>query len=254
MDFVLIDTSNGAKTTNGESLDSGGVALAKAAALATVFLNRDCSSEWGGSHRVRAGKSITDVAAGECAVDSQSTLVGAPGAIAYHDVVANGAPVAYDGVTLSDSLFGSSNSWFIAITHELAETIVDAGCNVVAIDSDGTAKAQEACDPVEEQAYEIVLPNGDSGFVSNFVTRNYFIPNSPAPYDFMSKSGRTGAVPPPGPMQVAPAGGGNYQIIYSSIGTASQVTAIGKPTHRMAKKAHPMSRTARRGLKVISGS
>jgi hypothetical protein len=252
VDFVLIDTSNGAKTANGESLSPA--ALNKAAAILTVFLNRDVSSEWGGAHSVRAGSGITDVAANECAVDSQSTLVGAPGAIAYHDVIANGAPVAYDGVTLSDSLFGSGNSWLGAISHELAETVVDAGCNVVAIDSDGTAKAQETCDPVEEQDYEIQLPNGDSGYVSNFITRNYFIPNSPAPYDFMSKTGRSGATPPPGPMQVASGGNGNYQIVYSSIGTASQVTATGKPTHRMAKKAHPMSRTARRGLKVTSDS
>jgi hypothetical protein len=251
MDFVLIDTSNGAKTTNGESLSPA--ALTKAAAILTVFLNRDVASEWGGAHSVRAGSSITDVLPTECPVDSQSTLVGVPGAIAYHDVTSDGAPVAYDGVSLSDSLFGSSNSWLGAISHELAETIVDAGCNVVAIDSDGTAKAQEACDPVEEQSYEILLPDGITGaYVSNFITRNYFIPNSPAPYDFISKSGRPGAIPPPSPMQVAPANGGNYQIVYSSIGAASQVTATGKPTHRMAKKAHPLSRTARRGLKVTN--
>ena len=120
---------------------------------------------------------------------------------------------------------------------------------MVAIDSDGTAKAQEACDPVEEQAYEIVLPNGDSGSVSNFVTVNYFIPNSPAPYDFMSKSGRTGAVLSPGPMQVAPAGGGISTRLFILVSVmALQVTAIGKPTHLMAKKAHPLSRTAPRRL------
>jgi hypothetical protein len=247
MDFVLIDTSQGAKTSNGESLSPS--ALQKAAAILTVYLNRDVSSEWGGNHKVRAGSSITDVLSTECAVDSQSTLVGAPGAIAYHDVVSDGAPVAYDGVTLSDSLFGNGNSWLIAIAHELAETVVDAGCNVVAVDTDGTAKAQEACDPVEEQSY-LCIQGSTDGYVSNFVTREYFIPNSPGPYDFMSKSGRSGAVPPPGPMKVAPANGGNYQIVYSSVGSASQVTAIGKPIHRMAKKAHPLSRTARRGLQV----
>jgi hypothetical protein len=248
MDFVLIDTSNGAKTSNGESLTPG--ALTKAAAILTVYLNRDVSTEWGGSHKVRAGTSITDVLSTECPVDSQSTLVGAPGAIAYHDVTADGAPVSYDGVSLSDSLFGSGNSWLGAISHELSETVADQGCNVIAVDLDGTAKAVESCDPVEQQDYEVQLPNGDSGNVSNFVTKEYFIPNHPGPYDFMTKSGRPNPNPPPGPMRVANANGGNYQIVYSSIGNASQVTASGKPTHRMAKKAHPLSRVARRGLQV----
>lgn len=257
MDFVLIDTSNGAKTTNGESLNPTN--LAQAAALATIFLNRDVSSEWGGNHSVRAGTSITDVLPGECPVDSQSTLVGAPGAIAYHDVTANGAPEAYDGVSLSDSLFGAGNSWLVAITHELAETIGDAGCNVVAIDSDGTGKAVELCDPVEEESYEIQIPNGPSGYVSNFVTREYFIPNHVGPFDFMNKTGRT-TTPPAGPMQVAPSGGANYQIVYSSVGGESQVTGFkgrlkvtgftGVMSRRMAKKKHPLSRVARRGLKV----
>jgi hypothetical protein len=255
MDFVLIDTSNGAKTTNGEQLTPENLGIA--AQLCTIFLNRDVSPEHGGTHNVRAGTSITDVLPNECPVDSQSTLVGAPGAIAYHDVTANGAPEAYDGVTLSDSLFGSGNSWLVAITHELAETVADAGCNEVAIDSDGTAKAYEVCDPVEEECYEIQIPNGPSGYVSNFVTKEYFIPNHPGPYDFMNKTGRT-TTPPAGPMQVAPSGGANYQIVYSGVGSSSQVTGKmsskvsykGNLGHRTAKKKHPLSRTSRRGLSV----
>jgi hypothetical protein len=244
--FVLIDVTNGATTSDGGKLTQP--ILAQMAAILTVYANRDVASEYGGEHLVRAGSSDTDIEPGEIPFRIGATLADAPGAIAYHDVTAQGAPDAFDAITLSDSLLGPGNSLLVALSHEVAETIGDEGCNLLAAGTDGKGYAREACDPVESSSYLIEVGSA-SGYCSDFVLRSYFVPNHPGPFNFMSSKGLPGAVACPGPLQIAPAGGGNYQIVYSSVGSEAQVTGSISP-HRARKKAHPTSRTSRRGVVV----
>lgn len=250
LSFVLLDVTGGATPTDGEKLTPE--LLGQMAVLLTVYGNRDVASEYGGAVVVRAGADPTDIRTGEIPVRIGATLAQAPGAIAYHDVDTQGAPDVFDAITLSDSLFGPGNSLSVALSHELAETMADAGCNLVALAPDGTGYAREACDPVESSSYEIALMNGVAhaarGYVSNFVTPAYFVDGHPGPWDFMTSQGLGGSAPP-GPFKIAPAGGGNYQIVYESVGSETQITAslVGSLPHaRAARKMHPTSRTARR--------
>lgn len=244
--FALIDATSGATTGDGGKLTP--TILGQLAAALNIYANRDVAAEYGGSHTVRAASGPGDVQVGEIPFSILPNLTSAPGAIAYHDVDSQGSPDAFDGITLSDTIFGSGNSLSVALSHEVAETIADEGCNLLATGSDGKGYAREACDPVEQQSYPIALADGTKVYVSNFVLKAYFVPTHPAPYDFMTSRDLAGAVAPSAPLQVAPGGGGNYQIVYATVGGEGQVTGS-ISAKRAAKKAHPTSRTARRGVR-----
>ncbi len=262
MDFVLIDASNGATTASGERLTPE--ALAKAARILEVYANRDVAEHWGGAHRVRAG-TATDIAPGEVATVTHDAIPQAPGAIAYHDVTGAAVPTIDDAITLSDTLFGAGNSWLVALAHEIAETIADPPCNVWRDDGAGREYAQEACDAVEAQSYELKTEAGDSGYVSNFLTPDFFTPSAPGPYDYLSSVGPNPEAPP-APFQT-PAGG-NYQIErtsasdehtvqarYTSLSPTLTVSvnlpfARSRALRRLPKRQGPSSRSYKRGLRV----
>lgn len=250
MKFALIDETKGATTGNGAALDTS--TLSSIASACTLWLNRDVAAEWGGSHWVRVSDG-SDLQPGEYPFAILPALPGAPGAIAYHDVDGNGLPVLFDGISLSDTLSGPGNSLSVAIAHELAETVQDEGCNLVAVGLDGRGYAHELCDPVEVQSYEVLLGDGThSGiWVSNLVLPPYFVPNRTGAFDLMTSRGIPGAVAPPAPLVIAPGNGGNYQIVFTQIGGQTQVTALGKPSRR-EKRAHWSSRSHRRGLRLAA--
>ena len=248
MRFVLIDETGGVGTSQGAAMTPE--VLAQIAAAATVYLNRDVSAWWGGNFSVRAGAGAGDIQPGEIVFAILPTLPNAPGAIAYHDSEGNGVPVAFDGITLSDTLVGPGNSVSVAVTHELAETAGDAGCNVWADGNDGSEYAHELCDAVEAQTYEI-----DGVSVSNFLLPAFFVSGAPGPYDFMSAGLVPGAVGPAKPFATA---AGGYQIVRSAGTGEHQVTAAVLPStldassrfmRRTAKRARPESRQSRRGLR-----
>jgi hypothetical protein len=122
----------------------------------------------------------------------------------------------------------------VAISHELCEIAGDPGCNRWADRGDGTEVAVEECDPVESQSYDVGAaadpPHTSGVHVSNFVLRAFWQPDAQGPYDFMTSRGLAGAIAPPGPMQTAPAAGGNYQIVRAANPqSVHQVTAMGSP-------------------------
>lgn len=274
MKYVLLDETNGATTSSGEKLTPQLLALA--AQVATVFLNRDVAQHWGSGGMVRAGSSPTDIQPNEVPAHVQPAL-DVQGAIAYHSVDGAGRPDIYDGITLSDTLFGPGG-WLSAITHEIAEGEADPGTNTLRADNAGKLFAQEASDPVEVQSYPITLnadgtvaatPNTTPGlaadgsftaYVSNFVTDAYFTPGHTGPYDFMTEQGIPGANGPAGPFQLVPASGGDYQIwepdpqqeqqTFASAGHKGAVQVHGSLDRRKARKAHPSSRAHRRGVRV----
>jgi hypothetical protein len=268
MQYVLIDESNGATTTSGEALTLD--ILAKAASLLTVFLNAHVAKYWGipGGASVRVGTGPDDLQPNELPAHIRATITEAPGAIAYHTINGVGVPAIEDGLTLSDTLFGPGG-WLVAMSHEMAETEGDPGTNILCADNSGKLFARELGDPVEAFGWNLVLPDGTSGFVTNFVLPSYFVTGSPGPYDYMTAMGFDGAVAPPGPFQIAPAGGGDYQIWEPDPQNEQQVTAVrmgavkrgelaplikpqvdGCLDHRAAKKRYIGSRLSRRGVRL----
>lgn len=246
--WVLIDESNGAKCTNGETVNPS--ALAHIAEAMSKQLNGEFADEWGGLAAVRVGSSSADVQPGEWVYAFVASFTDAPGASAYHDVNGQGVPVAYCAVTTCDSLLGQ-NGCGVDGSHEACEAQGDPGCNLMADDNNGTLHAIEVCDPVEVQQYPITCDDGTQVWVSNFVLKSFFIPGAAAPYDYMCKANIAGGVTPPGPMQTAPSpdGQGNYQIEEPS--EQSQETQVlgrhivGNP-RKLQKVGHPTSRASRR--------
>jgi hypothetical protein len=245
MSFALVDESQGATTADGAALTP--TVLESIASACLAQLNRDVSSETGGGPYLVRVSTGADIQPGEIVFSILPTLPNAPGAIAYHDVLGNGVPVAYDAITLSDSLTGPGNSLSVAISHELCETAGDPGCNRWADRGDGTEVALEQCDAVESQTYDVGLALATGIHVSNFVLRSFFEPGAPPPYDFMTSYGIATTTAPPGPMQTAPSGGGDYQIVrQTSPQSETQVTAEGNPDGRRPWRHG--SRRHRRGV------
>ena len=182
MKFVLVDLSNGAKTTNGESLTPE--ILKNIATAVNVQLNRDFSIEYGGTYWVRAGADKNDIKNDEYTFAILDTITNAPGAIAYHTSNGNGIPLLFDGLELSYSVTGIGNSVSAAISHELLETAADPGANLWAADNISNNFAREVCDPFENRSYII-----DGIGVSDFALNAYFIPGAAGPYSFGKKLG-----------------------------------------------------------------
>jgi hypothetical protein len=279
MKFVLVDETNGATTSTGEALNPS--FLSWAARILDVFLNVCVGAFWGiaGGAFVRAASSISDILDNEWPQHIQPALLDAPGAIAYHTVNGVGVPDLYDGITLSDTLFGPGG-WLQAISHEFAETVADPGTNILCADNAGKLFAREVGDPLETQSFPITIhPDGSAtfdgtnagpsadgsftGYVTNFVTEGYFIPSHMGPYDFMTAKGLPGGTAPIGPFQIVPANGGDYQIWETDPQSEQQVFAAhkaeselfgkvrvtGSLSYRAAKKMHFTSRAHRRGLR-----
>ena len=187
--------------------------------------------------QVRVASGPSDIKAGELVFAIVDSLPDAPGAVAYHDVQGNAAPVAFLALSACTTLDDVST----AISHELCETTGDEACNRWADDGQGSEFAIELCDAVESNAYPCVL--GDGGepiLVSDFLLPEFFFPGSVGPYSYM---GTQAANRPEGPLQTAE---GGYQIKRSSGGGETQVTGKVREL-RAAKVAHFSSRATRRG-------
>jgi hypothetical protein len=239
---VFIDETNGAATSSGQTLTPK--ALAAIAEAVQLQANQHIAPEFGGVVGIRVGTSSTDVRTDETVCAFAPTLPDVPGASAYHDQNGKGVPVIYVAVTTCDTVLGQGSSVSVDVSHEIAETLGDPGCNQLADDGAGTLHARELCDAVEMQTYPYVCKDGTIVWLSNFLLPGWFVPGSPGPYDYMSMMGLSGAVAPPGPMQTAPGNGGNYQITapFSASGE-TQVTGT-----RRKGAAHWTSRAARRGI------
>lgn len=242
MQFVFID-----QTTPGVDPAQ----LAAICAALEIQANRDIAPEYAGNIRVRAATKEAPPAAGEIVGVIVHDLGNtAPGAIAYHDWT--GVPAIYVALSLVATLSTGADSFSVAASHEIAETIGDEGTNLWADVGDGSEMAHELCDPVESDFYEI-----DGIAVSNFVLKSYFDPGAAPPYDFMATLGSPPAVT--APFEIAT---GGYAIKRSGAGSEHQVTAAFPVTvtasvtfpfgKRAAKKAHFSSRAFKRGLRVVA--
>lgn len=112
----------------------------------------------------------------------------APNALGYHDTAPNGRPygrIFWGPISASGgTLMRGPLSLSCVISHEILETVGDPYCNGWWLNpGDGALYAQELCDPVEGDAYEI-----DGGVsVSNFIGPRWADPGGAGPYDQMGK-------------------------------------------------------------------
>ena len=207
--WVLLDLSEGAACTNGETLTPQG--LADIAEAVTLQIQQDWCPLTGSEPTVRAGSSPTDIEPGESVYGFKKDI-GAPSASAFHDKDGNGVPFALCAVPTCDSIISGPGSLSNDASHEILEADRDPGTNRLLDDQNGSVHADEACDAIEVQTCGKTLASGKVAQVSNFVLDAWRTPGGKPPYDYMSLKGLAGAVAPPGPMQTAPGNGGNYQI------------------------------------------
>lgn len=251
--WVLVDESQGAACSNGDTVTAAG--LAHIAEVVSAQLNGEFAAEYGNAVQVRVASGPADVQPGECVYKFLGTLPDAPGASAYHDDE-SGCPVSYCAVTTCDSMLGP-NGVGVDVSHELCEAQGDPGCNRLLDDLNGSAHAGELCDAVEAQQYPKTCSDSTIVWVSNFLLTAWGIPGAKGPYDYMTLAGVSGAVAPPGPMQTAPAGGANYQLIVP-LDDSQEGQVMGRKLHGGAKivghrrkgEPHWSSRAGRRmGIK-----
>lgn len=154
-----------------------------------------------------------------------------PGALAYHDLTADGFPLAK--VFVKTTLAGGD---LVSVTasHELAEMLVDPGCNLMTTGPDAkTMYAYENCDPVEELNFPV---NGIP--MSNFVYPSYFEAfrkMGSTQFDRMGKVKK--------PFQIL---AGGYQSVFKN-GRWSEIFGSAAKARRFAKEDRRGHRTEARG-------
>jgi hypothetical protein len=180
--FVLCDQSTLTDADHGGPLtptilESIGSAVAKQ-------MNGEVAAEWGCAVEFRVGKGdASDVAPGEIACIIKDSLPEAPDAAAYHDRLANGAPVAYFARQDYTSHTSGAESLSVDISHECIETIGDPGANRWAdVAGDASEKAIELCDQVQNLTYEV-----DGVAVSDFLHQSAFDPGATGPFDHLGQ-------------------------------------------------------------------
>jgi hypothetical protein len=239
--WVLIDETGGATCADGVSKITADV-LAHIAEAAMLQANGEFADEWGGAITCRIASSPTDIQEGEWVCSFVATFPRESDAGAFHEISANGIPDAFVAVSTCFDFYGP-NGCSVDFTHEALETQENEGCNKTADDNVGTLHMHEVCDAVETQTYKKTCADGTEVHVTNWVTRQFFVPGASGPYDYMSRAGIQDQKPPPGPMQTAPSanGQGNYQIEEpSSQASETQVFADvvpGKPDKSGPKPA-----------------
>lgn len=142
------------------------------------------------------------------------------------------------------SVLSNALSVCSVLSHECCETLLDSACDLWAQRADGTEVARELCDPVESDSYEITITAQDgskvTGTVSDFVLPSWFDQEAaPGPTDYLGLC--------TAPFQPRATG---YLIVMSA-GTISEQWGALYPAWRLATKAHPSSRTARRDPSVV---
>ena len=218
-------------------------------------LNNEFSSFYGGDYYIRVcdASSRKDT---EIAVNIRDSLPGMVDALGYH-FVTNGVPDIEIGLEYLSDLTKGYDSLSVVMSHEVLEVIGDPGANLWVDRGDGTMRARELCDAVEDTTY--LASNGVE--VSNFLLPAAFIPKAQGPWDYLKILWNASAITD-----------GGYDIVARSPTDVQKVTAMyrtgfGSPlgqwrtigiegasfeegSRRYKRKTHPFSRTSRRGIRL----
>jgi hypothetical protein len=169
----------------------------------------------------------------------------AAGALGYHDETPDGRPYArvFTRETLSSggTLWQTSNSVSVTMSHEMCEAIVDPHVNLWAgPDMTRVLYAVELCDAVEGDSYPVDLFNPNDGNkvaqvqVSDFLTPSWFDTQAGISSVFDKMGLLTG------PFSLRP---GGYTLFLQG-GSISQ--KFGETHQKKASKSHPAARTQKR--------
>lgn len=135
----------------------------------------------GGRYGFRVATSPTDRLTGEVAVNVRHKQDADPaGALAWHQVT-GGVPDIELPFDLMSGLTGDSDALDVCANHEIKETILDPGANLLADNRNGKVSMKEACDRVEDETY----PTSNGLNASNFLLKEAWVPGAPGPYDYM---------------------------------------------------------------------
>lgn len=124
------------------------------------------------------------------------------------------------------------------LSHEVLETFVDPHVQLWASDGGNALYAYEACDAVEDGAYEVKV-SGHAVSVSNFLYPSYFDAQAPAgtKLDYLGVLTK--------PFEIAK-GGYAVKLTLGAGTKVSQVFGEEFPEHKKPGKNHKLSRLARR--------
>jgi hypothetical protein len=156
------------------------------------------------------------------------------GALGYHDVTPMGDPYARvfvrDTLDNGGSVLSGASSVAVTLSHEMLEMLWDPDCDLYRPAPDSYEYAQEACDAVEADAYEVI----PGVWGSNFVLDTFFDPAATGKRDYMGLVNSAFETRP-----------GGYQIRQKD-GVVTQVFGNHYPQHKLKGKTFPVARTARR--------
>lgn len=183
-----------------------------AAAMPAIgkFLAQDFAPVYGATPAIEFCPAGT-VPSGDCPAFIVDAVPEAPGAVGYHDLDRDGSVTGVVGRSYLKVALLDGYAWTVTLTHELCELILDAPANRWRDAADGDDYAEEACDAVENDTYEL-----DGVEVSNFVYPAFFNPYAQAD-DKLDHLGKLSA-----PFSMSP---GGYQIKRTEPGQISQVFA-----------------------------
>lgn len=203
-----------------------GLDLAKLVAAMQAYVDGPLTAAWGVSATLKLADGPVTGTWGMVFLDSADVA----GALAYH--TDEGLPLAKVFV---ETVLQANESLSVSATHELAEMLVDPGCNTYSLKGDGTLFCTEIADAVEESHFQI-----DGFDVSDFCLPAYFgQPGSQYDYCQVLK----------GPFTLAPGGyctttqGGHIQQTFGSSGKAKRFQDEDRRGRRGAHRLERLSLT-----------
>lgn len=218
------------------------LALPFIAAAIQVQLNRDLQSfnETGGnstcsSYDDEACVDADPKAAADVKFECTDEIPEAPNAVAYHTTDANGRPLCKIGWNVVKSQGGTLMTGPLSlsggISHECIEAEGDPYCKSWSDYDAQREVANEWADPVQDESYEIPVPNGATETlvtVSNFVTQEWFSDETEGPFDYLGSRSAARQVSPGGYIELRKGG---------PSGTTEQVFGEAVSEHVRAQKS-----------------
>lgn len=164
------------------------------------------------------------------------------GVLGYHDVTADGLPLSKVFVHTAKH-YGEKPS--VTAAHELAEMLVDPDIALAAQAPSGDFWAYEACDPVQDEEYEI-----DGVTVSNFIYPSFFeafrVGRLGEKYDHLGTLSDPFSLRPGGYMPIFSVGQGSWTQIFGSAEREAR-WGDGEGRQRLARRRAAWARARSRG-------
>ncbi len=140
-------------------------------------------------------------------------------------------------------------------SHEVVETFGDPSCNAYVTGPSGRRLARELADPVESDAYPILVrigPETRQVMVSNFVLPSWFN-GSGGPYDYLKHLDAPETMTAGGYFEYLDGSGNSQQIFADARGRLAWLAKMTNPTSRVQARVRGAFRQAAAGAATASG-